>query len=399
MTHRENFRPALGRPAVPGGGQRRRVRVVLGLVTAALVVAAVLTAAGFGVFSGPGRAKAGATPAALSSGSRSVSAGDGPGSPSPGDRPGSPSPGRSTPGQAHPPVGSHVRGPGLALVPSSGVYLGAYVQPASYTDSGEISAVTSFEQQVGHTIELVHAYHKWTSPFPSAADQYFVHSGKVLLLTWGGTPDTKAIIGGRYDQLIRARARAVRRLGRPILLEFRHEMDRPNLQWAIHGPASYIKAWDHIRQIFTSVGATNVGWVWCPTGYGFQVGRAQAFYPGDSEVNWVCADVYSSTAAVPLSVAAGPFLRWAAGHPTKPVILGEFAAGGHPSAWPGWLLAAGQLAQSDQQIKAMAYFDANGTDSNGNPFTYLLAENHRAVMSFARLLASRFFRPLIPRGA
>src|SRR5205807_510363 len=83
----------------------------------------------------------------------------------------------------------------------------------------------------------------------AAADKFFVRHGKVLLLTWGGSPDTKAIIAGRDDAMIRARAAAVKRLGGPILMEFRHEMDRPNLQWTIHGPASYIKAWDHVRAI------------------------------------------------------------------------------------------------------------------------------------------------------
>ena len=58
--------------------------------------------------------------------------------------------------------------------------------------------------------------------------------------------------------------------------------------------AAYVAAWDHIRAIFTAVGATNVSWVWCPTGIGFEDGRAKPYYPGDNEVDWVCADVYSS---------------------------------------------------------------------------------------------------------
>src|SRR5260370_30919751 len=154
-------------------------------------------------------------------------------------------------------------------------------------------------------------------------------------------------------------------------MEFRHEMDRPNVQWAVHGPQNYIKAWDHIRTIFTQVGATNVGWVWCPTGYGFSVGRAQAFYRGNSEVDGVGADVYGSTPSQSLREAAQPFLNWAA-HTGKPIIIGEFATDGPPSAWAAWLTAAGQFARTHPQIKAMAYFDAAATDSNGNPFAYSL---------------------------
>jgi hypothetical protein len=286
-------------------------------------------------------------------------------------------------------------GPAASLIPTSGAYLGAYVAPTSYTPDAEIAAVQSFQRSVGGPISLVHNYHPWYSPFPNAADQYFVKSGKVLLLTWGGTPDTKKIVAGDYDSLITERARAVKRLHRPILLEFRHEMDRPNLQWAMHGPKNYIAAWDHIRKIFTKVGATNVGWVWCPTGWGFRHGRAQPFYPGNSEVDWVCADIYAVSASQTLQDAAHPFLSWAR-HTHKPVLIGEFAAGGSPAAWPRWLLAAGVLAEFDPQIKGMAYFDANGTDSQGRSFQYWLGDNQPALRAFRQMLSWPVFRPHRP---
>ncbi len=297
----------------------------------------------------------------------------------------------------HPAVtgASHVTGP---LVPAAGAYLGAYVQPTGYSWLTQVAAVKAFQRQIGRPLGLIHVYHPWSQPFPSQADRAFVDAGKVLLLTWGGTPDSRDIIAGRYDHLIMARAAAIRGLHRPILMEFRHEMDRPNLQWAVHGPAAYIKAWDHIRAIFRQAGAGNVGWVWCPTGYGFQVRRAQAFYPGNAEVDWVCADVYSFSPAESLQQAAAPFLTWAS--PTsKPVIIGEFAVNGPASAWAAWLTAAGGFAEKHPQIKAIAYFDANGKDSNGNPFMYWISDHKHALRSFARLAATAYFRPAIPREA
>jgi O-antigen/teichoic acid export membrane protein len=305
-------------------------------------------------------------------------------------QPAAPRAGATPPGSAG--LAGQFRDANLALVPAQGAYLGAYVQPALYTSRGTIDAVHGFQRAVGHRIDLVHVYDKWNKPFPTAADRFFVRHGKVLLLTWGGSPDTRAIIAGRDDAMIRARAEAVKRLRRPILLEFRHEMDRPNLQWTIHGPASYIKAWDHIRSIFTAAGATNVSWVWCPTGFGFEVGRAQAFYPGNSEVDWVCADVYANSTAQPLRAAAGPFLQWAR-HTRKPVIIGEFAVKGHSGGWAAWLTAAAELARSDRQIRAMAYFDGDGLDSNGHPFAYRLDHRPRALMVFGRLLGQPFFQP------
>lgn len=301
---------------------------------------------------------------------------------------------------SHPSHHARAVGPGEPtagpLVPAAGAYLGAYVQPAGYSWQAQVAAVQSFEQQIAASLELVHTYHPWTDPFPSPADRTFVGEGKVLLLTWGGTADTRQIIAGDYDQLILARAEAIKALHRPILMEYRHEMDRPNLRSVIHGPANYIKAWDHIRAIFRRAGATNVGWVWCPTGYGFQVGRAQAFYPGNAEVDWVCADVYSFSPAQSLQQAAAPFLSWTA-RTGKPVIIGEFAVDGSASAWPAWLTAAGSFAEKHPQIKAIAYFDANGTDSNGRPFMYWLGNQPKALEAFARLAATKYFRPRIPR--
>ena len=288
-------------------------------------------------------------------------------------------------------------GPAARLVPSSGAYLGAYVQPAVYTPSGEIAAVQAFQQAIGAPVTLVHTYHPWNSPFPDSADQYFVRTGKVLLLTWSGTPDTRKIIAGQYDTQIRARAQAIKRLGRPILLEFRHEMDRPNLQWIIHGPKNYIAAWDHIRAIFTQVGALNVGWVWCPTGWGFKYGRAQPFYPGNNEVDWVCADVYSPSTTQTLQEEANPFLTWAR-HTGKPVLIGEFGVSGKPGAWPRWLLAAGELARLDPQIRGMAYFDANGADSQGRTFHYWLGGNVPALQAFGQLLGWQVFHPAFAPG-
>jgi hypothetical protein len=279
------------------------------------------------------------------------------------------------------------------LIPRSGAYLGAYVQPrtvASGQAQALIEAVTSFESRLGHRLGMVHVYHPWPASFPSIADRYFASTGSTLLITWGGTPDFPAIVAGRYDAMIRARAEAIRSLGRPVLLEFRHEMDRPNLQWAVHSSADYIAAWKHIRSIFAAVGATKVGWVWCPTAQGFADGRAQAYYPGDGEVNWICVDAYSASPRQPLGAVISPFLHWAA-HRPKPVLIGEFGVRSDPRGWPSWLTGIGQLAREDPQIKALVYFDAAGRDSQGRPYNFLLTGNPAATSTFASLLAERYF--------
>jgi hypothetical protein len=76
------------------------------------------------------------------------------------------------------------------------------------------------------------------------------------------------------------------------------------------------------------------------------------------------------------------------------VLIGEFGVSGRPSAWPRWLLAAGELAGVDSQIRGMAYFDANGTDSQGRPFRYWLGGNGPALQAFGQMLGWQIFHPV-----
>lgn len=241
--------------------------------------------------------------------------------------------------------------------PARGAWFGAFLQTADPTAEGRTTAVAAFERQLGAPLTIAHTFHPWESAFPSATDEAFLDDGKLLLLSWAGT-DTRSITLGRYDAVITERARAVKDLGVPILLRFRWEMDRPNLQTSVHSPADYIAAWKHVRTIFTTVGATNAAWVWCPLATGFADGRAQQYYPGDDQVDWICADAYAGRELQSFQQLMTPVLEWAKDHP-RPILVGEFgvssARGGDQSTW---LQGARTFAAANPQIKGMVYFSA-----------------------------------------
>ena len=146
--------------------------------------------------------------------------------------------------------------------PTTGAWVGAWVKPAAGQDdqAGRVAAIATFEQSIGRPLDVVHVFHKWADDFPSSADLQFIQQGKVLLISWAGT-DLRSILSGSQDAIIKARADQVKALQTPVLLRWRWEMNRPNLQASIGTPADYVAAWKHIRAIFTTVGATNVGWV------------------------------------------------------------------------------------------------------------------------------------------
>ena len=259
---------------------------------------------------------------------------------------------------------------------------------ATYTDSADIAAVAHLQQNIGRRLAIVHVYHLWQDPFPSSSDLAFLRQGSTLLLSWSGT-DTRAIAAGRYDSMIRQRALAVKALGRRIFLEWRWEMDRPGLQAQIHSPADYIAAWDHIRSIFAEEHVTNVGWVWCPTADGFATGKAPAYYPGNSAVNWVCADAYPGYGPYrSFANIVTPFLSWASHH-RKPVMIGEYGAPNTygPQQRAQWLLNAARTVRDNPQVKALVYFDANAKRS------YSLGPGSPALEAFRRIAHFPYFNP------
>lgn len=277
-------------------------------------------------------------------------------------------------------------GTGAPVPPAHGAYFGARAQPRAYTQPAITSAVSTLQQEIGRRLDIVHVYAKWHDPFPAPSDLVFLRQGSMLLLSWSGA-DTAAIASGAYDNWIRQRALAIRATGKPVFLEWRWEMDRPGLSTQVHSPAQYIAAWDHIRSIFSQEHANNVAWVWCPTAEGFADGTAAAYYPGDREVGWVCADAYPGPGPYrSFAAIIQPFLSWASHHP-KPIIIGEY---GVPQTYglqarAEWLRAAARTVQNNPRIKAIVYFDGNAKHA------YALTAHSAPLQAFRDIASESYF--------
>jgi hypothetical protein len=279
---------------------------------------------------------------------------------------------------------------GPVAPPRSGALLGAWVKPPAFTQPSRQEAVDSFEAALGRPLDIVNTYRRFDEPFPTLSDTAFANSGAVLMLSWA-IDDTRILTSGAQDPALRAWAGRLRDFGHPILLRFRWEMDRPNLQAAIWSAEDFIDAWRHVRKIFTAERVRNVSWVWCPTIEGFAGGYAQPFYPGDDEVDWTCADAYAGRQLRPLGELLHPFLTWAALHP-KPIIIGEF---GVAASWGGparaaWLTDAATAIQRNPQIKAISYFNSN-PDGSGPSQRFQLVDDPPALSAFAALARSPYF--------
>lgn len=244
------------------------------------------------------------------------------------------------------------RGP---AVPETGAWFGAFVNAQNRRTGDQLEAIDGFEDMIDRPLALAHSFHPWQDDFPSTYDYELVHRGKLLMISWAGT-DTRSIVTGVYDEEIRRRAVAVRDFRTPILLRYRWEMDRPNLFNVVHSPEDYVAAWKHVRRIFTEVGADNAAWVWCPHADGFMDGRAQPFYPGDDQVDWLCADVYSGPEMYTFTQLMAPVLEWAR-HRPRPLLIGEFGVvQGEPGQRSAWLDEMRLALPQQPQIKGVLYF-------------------------------------------
>ncbi|POM27128.1 Endoglucanase H precursor [Actinomadura rubteroloni] len=277
--------------------------------------------------------------------------------------------------------------------PRTGAWFGAYVEPrdGDHTQQGLINAVTDYDRRIGGPLDLVRTYYPWNKEFPRDVDRRFAGEGRVVMIGWGGTK-TGSIIDGDQDDVIRARARGLKALGKPVLLAWRGEMDRPNLASEVGGPKKYIAAWKRIRAIFHDEGADNVGWVWCPTAEGFDNGRAPAYYPGDGQVDWLCSDGYAYPTLTEPAKIFGAWLAWAGKH-DKPAVIGEYGAEENGGARVGWLQSFGTYIQQNAQVKAVAYYDKDHQHNASTVMRYSLRGHPASMKAFRDLAHTPYFDP------
>jgi beta-mannanase len=135
-------------------------------------------------------------------------------------------------------------------------------------------------------------------------------AGTAVVITWaaqdsaGPAIDPRynyaSILSGRYDAYIRQWAQSAAAWGTVFYLRLFHEMNGNWYPWGLNvngnTPALAIQAWQHVYNIFQSVGATNVKFIWCPNVRApiwYDPNPLASFYPGDAYVSWVGLDGYN----------------------------------------------------------------------------------------------------------
>ncbi len=256
-----------------------------------------------------------------------------------------------------------------------------------------MGAVTKFEQIASKKVSLVNFFSPFANcpasgascsfyKFPTGPMESIREYGAIPVFSWSSQSIPSSlnepnfqladVINGSYDSYIREFAEAARNWGHPFFLRFNWEMNGTWFPWSegVNGnqPGEFVAAWRHVHDIFATVGADNVTWVWCPNvdpdGALHDLG---SLYPGDAYVDWTGLDGYNwgLNPANPdrwrsfNELYAATYQRIVASvAPSKPMLIGEMGSteeGGSKASWIEEALTA--IPTNYTQIHGLLWFD------------------------------------------
>jgi hypothetical protein len=266
-----------------------------------------------------------------------------------------------------------------ATAPPPLSYLGVYepTSPASY------SGVDRFARLIGRSPNIAVYYSSWWEPFQLAfARAAVAHHAIPMVQVEPRNISLAAIAAGQYDAYLRAYARAVRSLGRPVIFSFGHEMNADWYSWGYRhtSPAVFVAAWRHIHKLFTTVGADNVKWLWTVNVVpGPQVSAIKAWWPGTAYVTWTGIDGHYFQPANRFPNLFGAALGQVRALSRDPVLIAE--TGIAPDVGSGKIVDLFSGAQA-HGLLGVVWFDVKGHN--------VRVENHPAAIAAFKLAVGRY---------
>ncbi len=297
---------------------------------------------------------------------------------------------------------------------AAGIYLGVW-QPGAPQD---LRPLEVFERTAGKRVAIVLWYQKWEkatlAPDINLIDKVTAF-GAVPLITWEPGDRTQevnrpeyslaSILTGRYDEYIKTWALKLGSYGKPVLLRWAHEMNGFWYPWGnnVNGNTAdqFIAAWRHLHDMFRSLGATNVQWVWSPNAViTDELPLETLFFPGNEYVDWLALDSFNRAASgwQPFTNLFLPSYQRITALSSKPVMIAETGSG---EALPGsgvskaqWITdALGQeLPKSFPRVRALVWFNEDKRIAEVDGEDWRIDSSVDARAAFARAVANPLYR-------
>jgi beta-mannanase len=252
------------------------------------------------------------------------------------------------------------------------------------------AAVTARETDLGRRYNIDDHNYAWSTYFPTWAETWDIQNGRIPMISWDAG-DAGSIAAGANDSMIAARADAVKGLGKNVFINLFPQM---NLQGWKGTPAEFAAAYRKVVTIFNNRAANNAVFVWCPSSEAFANGSAGSFYPGDTYVDWLCAEGFnwapgrSGSTWTSFWNIFNPFYKWGIGKP-KPMMIASTGVqernAGEKATWINAMSSS--LKNSFPNIQAIVYNDAQqGYDWRPNT-------SSGAYTAYKNMAADSYYKP------
>lgn len=268
--------------------------------------------------------------------------------------------------------------------PAAGIVFGTSVSAGPNETTQE--SVQETEADLGRKLAAVRVYEKWDSPFPSRSHTWLRDSGHAMYLSIKAQRRNGTLIPWRSiaaaqpgDQLyseMQSWGRRFRDFEDTIYFVFNHEPEAEASR-QLGTNTDFKDAWRKIHEVFDSVGATNVEYVWVMTGWAFRTSKsdpryAKKWYPGNAYVDEIGADPYNwfdcRSTDYPwrdAEFSLDPIRRFGLRHPHKDLMLAEYATvedRDHPGRKAQWISDLSDLLKQPgwEQFKTLLYYHSVG---------------------------------------
>lgn len=305
---------------------------------------------------------------------------------------------------------------GKVEVPQIGAYLGVSLYQHNDTDY-----LSKLQSQTDKKFSIVGYYQSWgvdQNRFDNQWASNIDKNGSIPMVTWepwvpiSGFDRSesvvnqeeyrlKNIIDGKFDEYITKYAQDVKFYKKPLIIRFAHEMNGNWYPWGstFNKPEEYVLAWRHVHEIFDSVGATNVTWVWSPNEIYFEsrvpyAHQIELFYPGDDYVDWVGFSAFNWAGTYKNNVSKTPEMLY--GNTVaklkalnKPIILTETASAdsADKTLKAKWISLAAKYLKENPEIIGFVWFDASD-----NGINWTLSSSQESLDAFKSAFDSYFIQ-------
>jgi mannan endo-1,4-beta-mannosidase len=321
-------------------------------------------------------------------------------------------PGKVVTGITHAIEGGQARAPAarsVALFPSRGKkFVGIMTNSGPY----DFTQLDRFTRAAGHQPSVYEFAQGWAvNRFDRSAIDKVAKRGMLPLISWepwnyqrrskiaslaGDQPAYRLshIINGDYDGYIRSWAMGVKSLPYTIAVRFAHEMNGNWYPWCVftngNSVGEYVRAWRHVHEIFTRIGAKNVIWVWSPNIVWNNSANLAELYPGNSYVDWIGLSGYYGTPGTlrykPFNATFSQTIAQLRRFTNKPLVITETGATNVNGLMAHWITQMFQQLPAHKDIIGIIWFEAVRV------IDWQVADHPAAAAAFRAGLGSSLYR-------